>query len=55
VGSDGHLSELEAFGGPEILHKPALDCVQKWLFTPAEYDGKPVATEIVVNVKFRMP
>ena len=32
----------------------ALDAVKKWKFSPATNDGKPIATQIKVEVSFRL-
>ena len=32
----------------------ALDAVKKWKFSPASRDGKPIATEIKVEVNYRL-
>jgi len=32
----------------------AIDAVKKWKFSPATRDGKPIATEINVEVNFRL-
>ena len=32
----------------------AIDAVKKWKFSPAARDGKPIATEIKVEVDFRL-
>jgi TonB family protein len=32
----------------------AIDAVKKWKFSPATRDGKPIATEIDVEVNFRL-
>ena len=36
---------------PEF-EEPALDAVSRWKFEPAKKDGKPVAVQVVVPVKF---
>jgi TonB family protein len=55
IGTDGRPRDLEAAWGPEPLRQSALDCVQKWIFNPAQLDGKPVPVEIRVKVDFRAP
>jgi TonB family protein len=32
----------------------AIDAVKKWKFSPAARDGKPIATEIKVEVNFQL-
>ncbi len=36
------------------FEQPAIDAVSKWKFEPAKKDGKPVAVQVVVPVKFSM-
>lgn len=36
---------------PEF-EQPAIDAVSRWKFEPAKKDGKPVAVQVVVPVKF---
>jgi TonB family protein len=42
-------------GGGYGLDENAIACVQNWEFAPAMKDGQPVAAEIPIVVKFRMP
>ncbi len=42
-------------GGGYGLDENAVACVQNWQFTPATKDGQPVAAEIPLIVKFRLP
>lgn len=34
------------------FEQPAIDAVSRWKFEPAKKDGKPVAVQVVVPVKF---
>ena len=36
---------------PEF-EQPAIDAVSRWKFEPAKKDGKPVAVQVVIPVKF---
>lgn len=45
-----HIVKPLGFG----LEEKALTCVGKWRFKPAERDGRPVATKIVVEVDFHL-
>jgi TonB family protein len=53
VTTDGMAENIKILKslGPE-LDKKAIDAVSRWRFEPATKGGKPVATEIVVEVKF---
>jgi TonB family protein len=39
---------------PEALNEAAIAAVQNWTFQPATKDGKPVATSVLVPVKFAL-
>ncbi len=53
VGTDGHPSDVRVARtvGRELDEK-AVETVKKWRFEPAKKDGKPVASEINVEVSF---
>src|SRR5277367_4715276 len=36
----------------EVFEKPAVDALQKWKFKPAKLDGKAVATQALIPIKF---
>jgi TonB family protein len=55
VHSDGLPSDVKVSRtlSPEF-DKAAIDAVQKWRFSPATRDGKPVAVRIYVEVNFHL-
>ncbi len=53
VGVDGRVTQAKAVKSPDPeLSKLAEAAVRKWLFTPAEHDGRKVATKIQVGITF---
>lgn len=36
------------------LDEQAINAVRQYVFKPAEYDGRPVGTELVVAINFQM-
>jgi TonB family protein len=55
VGSDGLPRDITVSRplSPEF-DEAALDAVKKWKFSPATKDGKPIATQIMVEVDFHL-
>lgn len=52
VDSKGMPTELSVVSSPdERVGKMVLDAVKKWRFTPAEKNGAPVATKVVLPVR----
>jgi protein TonB len=54
VERDGRVGNLliDRSSGHEILDKAAVDSVRGWTFLPAQKDGKPVASWVLLPVKF---
>ena len=51
---DGRVGSLaiDRSSGYEILDRAAVDSVREWAFLPAQKDGKPVASWVLLPVKF---
>jgi TonB family protein len=54
IGTNGHVIELKAVSGPNLLQQEALDAVKQWLYRPSEFNGKPIEVETTVNVIFNL-
>ena len=54
IGADGTMTNLEVYRGlvPE-MDSMALAAFTKWKFKPAEKDGRRVAVQITVEMKFQ--
>jgi TonB family protein len=55
VGTDGIPRDITVSSplSPEF-DEAAIDAVKKWKFSPATRDGKPIATQVKVEVNFRL-
>lgn len=54
IGEDGRVADLKALCGPPELIPAALAAVRQWRYRPYIYEGKPVAVETTVKVRFHM-
>ena len=54
VDSTGNVVAVKAESGPMLLRQAALESVRRWKYSPALADGKPVATQVLVNVDFKL-
>lgn len=53
IDENGDLGETRILSGPRLLERAAQQAVQLWIFEPAQLDGKPVATHIILTVEFQ--
>jgi outer membrane protein assembly factor BamD (BamD/ComL family) len=51
----GTIQSVEAVGGSASLAKIAVAAVNQWTFRPVEHQGKPVAAEGVLTIRFGQP
>jgi len=55
IGTDGSVRKVKVVSGPAMLADAAKTAVQRWRYSPAQLDGKPVPTEKQITVVFRLP
>lgn len=54
ISVDGKLEEMSVKESPDpLLNKPALSALSKWVFKPAQTDGKTVAAKMLVGIPLR--
>ena len=55
VGADGHTYDIHVRSSLGMgLDEKAIEAVRRWRFQPATFKGQPVATQIAVEVNFRL-
>ena len=55
VGKDGHTYDIRVRQSLGMgLDEKAIEAVSRWRFRPATFNGQPVATQIEVDVDFRL-
>jgi periplasmic protein TonB len=52
IDSDGNVSATKVLAGPMMLRLAATDALRRWKYEAATLDGKPVATEMTVRIRF---
>jgi len=52
VDNTGRVATARVVSGPGTLRNAALEAVRQWAYEPALQDGRPVAVQIYVTVKF---
>ncbi len=50
----GKVTSTKAISGPILLRRAAMDAVQRWRYSPALLDGKPISIQYKVTVNFRL-
>jgi outer membrane biosynthesis protein TonB len=57
IGKDGHVKQVSAVTGPDILRASYIDAVRQWTYKPYLVDGKPVEVEtfIEISAKWGVP
>lgn len=53
IDEKGNLGETRIVSGPRLLERAAEQAVQLWIFEPAQLNGKPAATHIILTVEFQ--
>lgn len=54
VGISGNVSSMKVLSGPVLLRSAAMDALRHWRYSPAKLDGKPISTQYVVIIRFRL-
>ncbi|HEY6252043.1 MAG TPA: energy transducer TonB [Candidatus Angelobacter sp.] len=54
IGKKGDVESVRAVSGHPILIQSAMDAVRQWKYKPYVVNGKPVAVETTVTVKYRL-
>jgi periplasmic protein TonB len=54
IDENGKVVSARALNGPLLLRDPAVDSVKQWKYSPGLADGKPVPSQVTVNVDFRL-
>ena len=54
IDASGNVVDVKAENGPMLLRQAALESVRRWKYSPALADGKPVSTQVVVTVDFKL-
>ena len=52
VDAKGHVGAMNVLLGPSAFREPAMDALRQYEYAPATQGGKPVASKVVVTVKF---
>lgn len=55
VGADGRVRDVRVISGSKLLMQSAVNAVRQWRYAPTLLDGKPVATQVEINVVFNPP
>jgi periplasmic protein TonB len=54
IAADGSVAHMKVVSGPAMLRQAALDALRRWKYQPSRLDGKPVAVEMLVTIRFRL-
>jgi outer membrane biosynthesis protein TonB len=54
IGRDGHVAEVTAVSGPEMLRQAYMDAVTQWVFRPYLLNGQPVEVDTTITLSFQM-
>jgi protein TonB len=52
IDNTGKVSATKVLSGPLMLRQAAMDAVRRWKYEPAILDGKTVATQMTVRIRF---
>ncbi len=54
IGVNGSVINMKVVSGPTMLRQAALDALRRWKYQPSKLDGKPVAAQMLVTIRFRL-
>ncbi|HEV2296922.1 MAG TPA: TonB family protein [Candidatus Acidoferrales bacterium] len=54
IGISGNVTSMKVVSGPSLLRDAAMSALRKWRYAPAKLDGKPIAQQYVVTIRFRL-
>jgi len=54
ISASGSVVHMKVVSGPAMLRQPAMDALRHWKYQPSELDGKPVAVDMLVTLRFRL-
>jgi outer membrane biosynthesis protein TonB len=53
IDEEGNLKETRVLSGPRALQHAAKQAVGLWIFEPAQLNGKPTASHLMLTVEFQ--
>lgn len=54
IGANGSVTSMKVISGPNMLRQAALNALRRWKYQPSQLDGKPVAVQMLVTIRFRL-
>ena len=54
IGPNGSVTRMKVISGPTMLRQAAQDALRRWKYQPSQLDGKPVAVQMLVTIRFRL-
>lgn len=54
IGPNGSVTHMKVISGPTMLRQAAQDALRRWKYQPSQLDGKPVAVQMLVTIRFRL-
>jgi len=54
INASGRVTSTKIISGPILLRSAAMNAVRQWKYSPALLDGKAIATQYAVTVRFRL-
>ena len=54
ISASGLVTHMKVISGPAMLREAALEALRRWKYQPSKLDGKPVAVQMLVTIRFRL-